>query len=246
MVAAYVWDDSERSDFEVFGSSQASSDAARRAGPRSFAATPAVLGAPLYPALYNGDCLDVMATLPAASVDMILCDLPYGTTACSWDAVIPFPDLWAQYLRLAKPNAPIILTASQPFTYEVIASNRKMFRYEMIWKKSRITGFQLAKKMPMKAHENVLVFYRSLPTYNPQGLVAINKVKSRKAGGEGEGLRGRTNSLIGDYVQEFTGYPNSILEFQSVNSTVHPTQKPVALMEYLIRTYTHGGGYCFG
>lgn len=191
--------------------------------------------------LIQGDCLTEMSRLPAGSVDMILCDLPYGTTACSWDAVIPFEPLWQEYKRVAKPNAAIVLTASQPFTYEVIASQRKLFRYELIWKKSRITGFQLAKKMPMKAHENVLVFYRSLPTYNPQGLVAVNKTKVRKAGGEGDGLRNATNSLIGSYVQEFTGYPNSILEFQSVNSTVHPTQKPVALMEYLIRTYTNEG-----
>src|SRR5690554_5179757 len=118
--------------------------------------------------LHLGDCLEVMSGLPDASVDMILCDLPYGTTACKWDTVIPFEPLWAQYRRVAKRNAAIVLTASQPFTTALIASNMREFRYEWIWYKNSPTGFANAHRQPMKAHENVCVFYAEQPTYNRQ------------------------------------------------------------------------------
>ena len=198
-------------------------------------------------ALYNGDCLDVMATLPSASVDLILCDLPYGTTACSWDAVIPFEPLWAQYRRIATPNAAIVLTASQPFTTALIGSNVKQYRYNWYWKKPVGSGFQNAKKQPLRMLEDVCVFYASPPIYNPQGLTRINVTKVNKinaaksvvGGTEGAGgLRTAGNT----WVQEFTNYPKNILEFPVPTAgKVHPTQKPVALMEYLIRTYTNPG-----
>jgi site-specific DNA-methyltransferase (adenine-specific) len=187
------------------------------------------------PVLLLGDCLERMVEIADGSVDMVLCDLPYGTTACKWDSVIPFEPLWAHYRRVTKPNAAIVLTASQPFTTALVASNLRDFRYEWIWQKSRATGFQLAKKMPMKQHENVLVFYRSLPTYNPQGLVAFGQRNKRGSAGNGGHLANECN----DYIQEFTGYPRSVIEVASEGGAVHPTQKPVALLEYLIRTYTN-------
>jgi site-specific DNA-methyltransferase (adenine-specific) len=118
--------------------------------------------------VFNMDCLEGMQMIPDKSIDMILCDLPYGTTACKWDVIIPFEPLWKQYERVIKDNGAIVLTASQPFTSALVMSNTKMFKYEWIWDKKRVTGFQTAKIMPMKGHENVLVFYKSTPIYNPQ------------------------------------------------------------------------------
>ena len=200
--------------------------------------------------LFNGDCLDVMPTLTAASVDLILCDLPYGTTACSWDSVIPFDRLWAEYRRIAKPNAAIVLTASQPFTSALIMSAIDLFKYEWIWEKSRATGHIHAKNKPMKKHENVLVF--SLGTtvhatqserrmnYFPQGLVRKEVPTIRKNGGASHAVMSARPSHR-DALQEFEGYPHSIVFAASEGATVHPTQKPVALMEYLIKTYTNEG-----
>ena len=200
--------------------------------------------------LYLGDCLELMRDIPDGSVDMILCDLPYGTTACKWDTVIPFEPLWAQYRRIAKKNAAIVLTASQPFTTALIASNMREFRYCWVWAKSRVTGFANAKVQPLRCVEDVVVFYRSRPTYNPQGLRRIDAVKRNGASVGGDSLRGDTGASAGrgslrtaggEYVQEFTGYPRQVLSIGSESGTVHPTQKPVALMEYLIRTYTQEG-----
>lgn len=134
--------------------------------------------------LHLGDCLELMKDLPDASVDMVLCDLPYGTTACKWDSVIPFEPLWEQYRRITKKNAAIVLTASQPFTTALIASNMKMFKYCWVWEKEQGVNFQLAKKQPLKNHEDVCVFYSSQPTYNPQGLIdcSINKSNKGKGG----------------------------------------------------------------
>lgn len=182
--------------------------------------------------------MDIMPTLPAASVDLILCDLPYGTTACAWDAVISFERLWEQYRRVAKPSAAIVLTASQPFTTTLISSNLTAFRYCWVWEKSRFANQMLAKKQPLKIHEDVAVFSFGRTVYNPQGLIECNKLTkqgSRITDNNGGGIRKV------EYLQTHTNYPRSIVRINSEGSTVHPTQKPVALMEYLIRTYTNPG-----
>jgi len=197
--------------------------------------------------LMHGDCLELMKEIPDQSVDMILCDLPYGTTACKWDSVIPFEPLWAQYRRVAKPNAAIVLTASQPFTTRLISSNFEWLKYGLYWQKSRATGHLNAKRMPMKDIEDCLVFYKEQPTYNPQGLLPLNKKQKNPANHIARGITSDPTSVVtggitqAEYLQEFTNYPRQVLSFASEGSTVHPTQKPVALMEYLIRTYTNEG-----
>lgn len=197
--------------------------------------------------LLHGDCLELMRDIPDGSVDMILCDLPYGTTSNKWDSVIPFPELWKQYERICAGR--IVLTAAQPFTSALVMSAPKMYRHSWTWIKPRATGFQNAKKMPMRATEDVLVF--GAGAYNPQGLVRIDKeCKNSKSAGGGN-VRGEIEGSIGmgalrtagaSYVQEFTNYPRNVLEFGLDERTkIHPTQKPVALMEYLIRTYSNEG-----
>lgn len=185
--------------------------------------------------LYLEDCFDAMREIPDGVVDMVLCDLPYGTTQNKWDSIIPLAALWEQYWRIAKPNAAIVLTAQPPFDKQLGASCLDHMQYEWIWNKSRVTGHLNAKRQPMRKHENVLVFYRKQPTYNPQGLVRFDKIK--KQGRDTTANYGAVKE--GDYFQEWTNYPHSILEIQSAGSTVHPTQKPVALFEYLIKTYTN-------
>ena len=184
----------------------------------------------------QGDCLELMKEIPDKSIDMILCDLPYGTTACKWDVVIPFEPLWEQYNRIIKDNGAIVLFGSQPFTTELNHSNLKMFRYEWIWIKNNSTGFQLANKRPLKKHEIISVFYRKQPTYNPQGLQVYGKINKRKS--TGDNLSEMNNN---EYIQRFTNYPTQILEFGYDKEKLHPTQKPVALLEYLIKTYTNEG-----
>lgn len=197
--------------------------------------------------LLLGDCLERMKEIPDGSVDMILCDLPYGTTACKWDSVIPFGPLWEQYRRVIKPNAAIVLTASQPFTSALGASNLAMLKYAWYWKKTRATGHMNAKKMPMKDVEDILVFYAEVPNYHPQGLVSVNKTQKNSASHRARGISSEATSVVSggikdlEYTQEFTNYPKQLVEFSSEGATVHPTQKPVALMEYLIRTYTNEG-----
>ena len=185
--------------------------------------------------LLYGDCLEIMAQIPDGSVDMVLCDLPYGTTQNKWDSVIPFEPLWAHYKRICK--GAIVLTAQPPFDKALGASNISMLKYEWIWRKSKSTGHLNSKIQPMKEHENVLVFYERQPTYNPQGLTRKPVPTIRKGGNNG-GNYGKSDK---DAVQEFEGYPRSVLDIPSEGKTVHPTQKPVALMEYLIRTYTNEG-----
>lgn len=187
----------------------------------------------------QGDCLEKMQEIPSGSVDMVMCDLPYGTTACKWDAVIPFEPLWAAYRRVCKPSAAIVLTASQPFTTALITSNIEQFRYCLVWDKKGTTGFQTAKLMPLRRHEDIAVFYSVKPTYNPTMEV---RGKPRKKGGSkvDNGCYGElrsTESFNNEY------YPTSIVEVSNAGKSgkVHPTQKPVALMEYLIRTYTNPG-----
>lgn len=197
--------------------------------------------------LLQGDCLEMMKLIPDGSVDMVLCDLPYGTTACKWDSVIPFEGLWAEYLRVGKRNCAFVLTASNPFTCALGASNLADLKYSWYWRKTRATGHMNAKKMPMKDVEDILVFYRSQPTYNPQGLKLLNKVQKNSASDMARGVSKDATSVVTggitreEWIQEWTNYPRQVLEFASEGSTVHPTQKPVALMEYLIRTYTNEG-----
>ena len=190
--------------------------------------------------LIQGDCLEKMKDIPDKSIDMILCDLPYGTTACKWDTIIPFEPLWEQYKRIIKDNGTIVLTASQPFTSALVMSNIKMFRYEWIWEKSYSTGFMNANKMPMKNVEDVLVFYKKLPVYNPQGIIEINKKQTRKRDKETT-IYNNMGLKDGEYTQKFSNYPTQIIKTEKKEKTVHPTQKPVALFEYLIKTYTNAG-----
>ena len=185
--------------------------------------------------LLQSDCLEMMKLIPDGSVDMVLCDLPYGTTACAWDAVIPFSDLWDEYRRVCR--GAVVLTASQPFTSALVMSNPGEFKYAWAWIKTNCTGFANAKRQPLRQFEDVLVFYRSRPTYNPQGVIKLEKPKTRtKETGE---IMGRTGFKDG-YVQTETNYPKNVLSIPSERG-LHPTQKPVALMEYLIRTYTNEG-----
>ncbi|KAB2456637.1 site-specific DNA-methyltransferase [Bacillus cereus] len=193
--------------------------------------------------VFNMDCLEGMKMIPDKSVDMILCDLPYGTTACKWDSIIPFDLLWQQYERIIKDNGAILLTASQPFTTKLIASNMKLFRYEWIWKKgNHVTGFPNANRMPLKNHENVLVFYKKLPKYYPQDLILLDKPIKKKEIRNMKIMGKRNNeSLNNVYVKKYTNYPKSVIDFPRDSKTFHPTQKPVALFEYLIKTYTKEG-----
>jgi site-specific DNA-methyltransferase (adenine-specific) len=197
--------------------------------------------------LHQGDCLEVMRSIPDGSVDMILADLPYGTTNCKWDTIIPFAPLWEQYKRVIKRNGAIVLTASQPFTSALVMSNPTMFRQALVWEKTRPTNVFNAKKQFMKWHEDIVVFYAKPPTFNPQmradGKFCGAKVQ-RKNHDRANGIFGKTGERK-DYIHEANGglfYPKTVLEFaQEMHTSKHPTQKPVALMEYLIKTYTNEG-----
>jgi site-specific DNA-methyltransferase (adenine-specific) len=182
--------------------------------------------------LFLGDCLGLMKDIPDQSIDMILCDLPYGTTACKWDNIIPFEPLWEQYKRIIKNNGAIVLFGSQPFTSLLVTSNLKMFKYEWIWVKNNATGHLNAKRKPMSIFEDILIFGEKI-RYNPQNLIPFNKKVKRGHNGENYGTSGKEN------FQEFTNYPLDILCFNSDPNKLHPTQKPVELCEYLIKTYTN-------
>lgn len=184
-----------------------------------------------------GDCLERMAELLDASVDMILCDLPYGTTRNKWDEVIPFEPLWREYWRIAKPGAAVVLTAAQPFTSALGASQIEHLRYAWGWEKEP-TGHLNAKRRPMLALEDVMVFCRVSPPYNPQNLRATLRKRTAAENQPGQNY-GKVRKS--GYDQTVTGYPTNILPFAKERSGFHPTQKPVALFEYLIRTYTHEG-----
>jgi len=194
--------------------------------------------------LMHGDCLDLMETIESGSVDMILCDLPYGTTACKWDTVIPFEPLWEQYKRVIKKNGAIVLFGSQPFTSALVMSNPKMFKYDWIWRKPKGTGHLNAKKMPMRDKEDILVFYSEQCCYNPQ--FSEGTPYKDKAGKDHTAKTSMTD-CYGDYNNfrndnDGKRYPKQVIEFGVVErGTEHPTQKPVALCEYLIKTYTNEG-----
>lgn len=195
------------------------------------------------------DCLLAMERIPDKSIDMILCDLPYGITACKWDKIIPFDLLWGHYRRIIKARCAIVLTASQPFTSALVMSNVDMFRYEWNWIKSISTGFCHCKNAPLKNHENIIVFsdgvvsHRHLTKnrmeYNPQDLVKVDKPNRRGSLGFSGTMERKNHS--NSYPTEFTGYPRTSLFFKNDGNTLHPTQKPVALFEYLIKTYTNEG-----
>lgn len=189
--------------------------------------------------LYLGDCLDLMKGISDESIDMILSDLPYGISQCKWDSVIPLDSLWSQYTRIIKANGAIVLTGSEPFTSVLIMSNLKMFKYSWIWQKTSATGFFDCKKRPLNDNETISVFYKKQPIYHPQ-MTKAEKIYKRgyvknKKGSDCYGSER-------DYLQVDTGlrYPKRIIRFRNVSQKdhVHPTQKPVALFEYLIRTYT--------
>lgn len=188
--------------------------------------------------LLQGDCLELLRDVPAESVDMVLCDPPFGSTQNAWDCVIPTPPLWENLTRVCKPNAAMLFFSQMPFAAELVTSNRKMFRYEWIWQKSNKTGFLNAKKMPLKEHENILVFYQRLPTYNPQ--MQKGKTHTRNKSGSRSANYGKYFPLKSTTTDEY--FPSDIISFPCIFHTnetqVHPTQKPVPLLEYLIRTYT--------
>lgn len=196
--------------------------------------------------IWNGDCLELMKYIPSGSVDMILCDLPYGTTACKWDTIIPFAPLWEQYWRVAKPNAAIVLTASQPFTTALISSQIEQFKCEWIWRKNAGSNFAAVKYVPMKEHESVCVFGKEKLIYNPimqeraESGFARQKtpIKSNTKAGLTNDVYGIKKSVEKNIAE--LRFPSSVQNFNRERG-LHPTQKPVALFEYLIKTYTNAG-----
>jgi site-specific DNA-methyltransferase (adenine-specific) len=220
--------------------------------------------------LYNGDCLEQMKNISDNSINLICCDLPYGTTdthgtknkknrLMSWDNIIPLDKLWDEYKRVLAPKGVVCLNADQPFTSQLIMSNLEWFKYELIWKKNKTTGFLLANFRPMKQTEDIIIFSPAgaspsasksgnCMTYNPQNLIEkkVLKKNSKKRLGSfllNEDFLGKNNTLLSDkeYSQEFTNYPKEIIEFDSDLKPIHPTQKPLLLMEYLIKTYSNEG-----
>ena len=195
--------------------------------------------------IYNEDCLEGMKRIPDKSVDMILCDLPYGTTACKWDTIIPFEPLWEQYERIIKDNGAIVLTASQPFTSTLVMSNINMYRYNWVYEKNKSSNFMLAKKQPLKNFEDVCVFYKKQPTYNPQMEWVGVKDKRKKINQKKKYSELHGSEIISYSHSKDNGwrYPKAVKLFNNADtrSTLHPTQKPVALFEYLIKTYTNEG-----
>ncbi len=192
--------------------------------------------------ILHGDCLEWLPQIDDKSIDMILCDLPYGTTACKWDTIIPFEELWSEYERIIKDNGAIVLTASQPFTSALVMSNPRMFRYEWIWDKKNPTNFAMAKKQPLKYYESILVFSKKQTEYYP---IKWRGKPNHKQGSLKNAQRSEVYGKISRAEDNLDGlkYPRSIIEFPKHSSQcgLHPTQKPVDLFEYLIKTYTLEG-----
>ena len=186
--------------------------------------------------LLQGDCLDVMKSIPDNSVDMVLADPPYGTTACKWDSVIPFDEMWLRLNKLIKPNGAIVLFGSEPFSSALRMSNIKNYKYDWVWNKKAFSNQMLAKKQPLRIAENVIVFNSKI--YQPQGLVECNKI-TRQGSKITDNIGGGERKK--QYKQTHTNYPRNILEFSKDRPSVHPTQKPMELMEYLVKTYTNEG-----
>ena len=192
--------------------------------------------------LLQGDCLELMKGIPDKSIDMVLCDLPYGTTRNTWDKKIDLEKLFTEYRRITKSNAAIALFSQMPFSVDLIQANRKQFRYEWIWEKSQGTGHLNANRMPLKIHENILIFYDKLPTYNPQKTYghAYYRAKHYK-GSTNYGKQDECETICADGSR----YPTDVIKYAQCNCTkekpIHPTQKPVDLLEYLIKTYTNEG-----
>ncbi len=188
--------------------------------------------------LKQGDCLELMNEIPDKSVDMILCDLPYGTTACKWDTVIPFESLWKQYNRIIKDHGAIVLFGTEPFSSVLRLSNIKHFRYDIVWEKPNNTNFMRLKKEVGKRHEMISIFYKKQPIYNPQMVEGKPYTDKRTKRKSWEGVNDQ--SIKTPIINKGLRYPSSIQKFCNVNrKTLHPTQKPVALLEYLIKTYTN-------
>lgn len=195
--------------------------------------------------LWQGDCLELMNDIPDKSVDCIITDLPYGTTQCKWDTIIPFEPLWKQYNRIIKDNGAIVLFGTEPFSSHLRLSNLKNYKYDWIWDKVKGTGFLNAKRQPMRNHELISVFYKKQCTYNPQKTYGHKMKKSYRSKDLQTDVYGEMKN---DYTYESTErYPRSIQVFSTdtQNSSLHPTQKPVALIEYLIKTYTNDGELVF-
>lgn len=200
--------------------------------------------------LYHGDCLVEMDKIEAGSVDLVLTDPPYGTTACKWDSIIPLDPMWAHLKRIAKPYAAKVLFSQQPFTTTLISSNIEQFKYDWVWKKTKCVNFQQAKNMPLRRHESICVFSegaighaiqtKKRMNYNPQGIEPCDVFNQRKPCRDAHGFQ-RKNGIVKGFKQTQTGYPDTLLVYGNVHNPPHPTQKPVPLMEYLIKTYTNEG-----
>lgn len=195
--------------------------------------------------LYNGDCLEIMEQIPDKSIDMVLCDLPYGTTNCSWDIIIPFEKLWKQYNRIIKDNGAVVLFGQEPFSSYLRISNIKDYKYDLYWEKERLTNIQQVKRRPGKTIETISVFYKKQPTYNPQKTTGHKLKTSFKKKELQTDVYNKTNK--DNYYSSTERYPRSILEFSSDTqiSSLHPNQKPIKLLEYLIKTYTNEGDLVF-
>ena len=198
--------------------------------------------------IWQGNCLDLMKSIKDKSIDCIICDLPYGKTHNTWDSIIPFKDLWEAYNRIIKDNGAIILFGQNSFSAQLICSNLKNYRYTLIWNKVRTSGFLNARRMPLSQHEDILIFYKKLPTYNPQMILGENPSHKRGKKNELKGITQTKGMIYGKYViydktpstQTNMKYPTSIVTIQNkVQGNLHPTQKPVELIEWLIKTYSN-------